>query len=125
MSIRQLVCVTAVAVAPALIGACGGAEKVSGAEKAAYDQIMRYETSAGEILVRGQPYQQAAARRLRENVRVLKRADLGEDAKAALDTIAATPHEVDDPDRPADPRRARRLKEAVATLREAVEGRLE
>ena len=104
---------------------CGGADKVSAAEKAAYDQIMRYETGAGEILVRGQPFQQAAARRLRENVRVLKHADLGKDANAALDTIAANPHEVDNPDRPADARRGRRLKEAVATLREAVEGRLE
>jgi hypothetical protein len=42
-----------------------------------------------------------------------------------LDTIAATPHEVENPDRLADPRRARKVKEAVATLREAVAGRLE
>jgi hypothetical protein len=117
--------VVAIVVAPALIAACGDAEKVSAAEKAAYGQIMRYETSAGEILVKGQPFQQAAARRLRENVRVLKRAGLGKEANAALDTIAANPHEVDNPDRPADARRSRRLKEAVATLREAVEGRLE
>jgi hypothetical protein len=122
---RQLASVVAVALAPALITACGGAEKLSPAEKAAYDQIMAYETRADEILVRGQPYQQAAARQLRENVRVLKGADLDEDADAALDTIAATPHEVENPDRPADPRRARKVKEAVATLREAVAGRLE
>ena len=121
---RQLASVVAVALGPALIAACGGAEKFSPAEKAAYERIMRYETRAGEILVRGQAYQQAAARELRENVRVLKGADLDEDADAALDTIAATPHEVDNPDRPADTRRARRVKEAVATLREAVEGRL-
>jgi hypothetical protein len=122
---RQLAIVVAVALGPALIAACGGAERLSAAEKAAYDRIVRYETRAAEILVRGQAYQQAAARRLRENVRVLKGADLGEDADAALETIAATPLKVDNPDRPADARRVRRVKEAVATLREAVEGRLD
>jgi hypothetical protein len=121
---RCLAILMTVAAAVAGLSACGGDDELTAAQRTAYERILEYEKRAPEILVGGQPRQQAAARALRENVKTLKGAGLGEEADAALDTIASTPHKIDNPDRP-EPGRAARRQEALATLKDAVAGRVD